>query len=180
MSWRDDLRPGSFRGVPFKWAANSRTLGRRGFTYEFAKSDRFLDEDLGRRAPRIPLACYVLGEDYHRQADRLEQALNKEGGGLLVLPIMGQGIYRCEAGTRSERKEEGGFAVFECTFTISQSSGSAQAGPSEENTQSLTEEAAYEAGSASEEAVEKDSDWGGITNDEFAAADKAAGSSGFG
>lgn len=123
MSWRDELRQASFRGVAFKVAVNSKTGGRRGVTYEFPKRDDTLDEDMGRRVRRRNVSAYVIGPDYDAQAEELEAALDREGAGLLILPVMGQATMRCEAFTRGERKEEGGFAVFEMTFVAAGNAG---------------------------------------------------------
>ena len=116
MSWHDDLRPPSFRGRKFKLDANTRLGGRRGFTYEFAKSNRSLDEDLGRRVARVVVAAYTIGDNYHREADALEEALKREGGGQLVLPILGSMFMRCETYGRTETREQGGMARFEIAF----------------------------------------------------------------
>jgi len=156
MSWRDDLRPASFRGVPFYVAANSRTNGRRGFTYEFAKGDRSLDEDLGKRVTRVSVSGYVIGDDYDLQADALERALNREGGGTLILPILGRMFMRCEFGPRAERKEEGGIAYFEMAF-VDASGGRAVA--STDNTQANAMAAALDAENAAALSAGTDDDW---------------------
>lgn len=156
MSWRDDLRPASFRGVRFYVAANSRTNGRRGFTYEFAKGDRSLDEDLGKRVTRVTVSGYVIGDDYDAQADALERALNREGGGTLVLPILGRMFMRCEFGPRAERKEEGGIAYFEMAFVDASGGTAAVIG---ENTQAASSASAVQLADASELSAGTDDDW---------------------
>jgi prophage DNA circulation protein len=156
MSWRDDLRPASFRGVPFYVAANSRTNGRRGFTYEFAKGDRSLDEDLGKRVTRVSVSGYVIGDDYDLQADALERALNREGGGTLVLPTLGRMFMRCEFGPRAERKEEGGIAYFEMAFVDASGGTAAIIG---ENTQATSSTSAAQLADASELSAGTDDDW---------------------
>lgn len=155
MSWRDDLQPASFRGVPFHVAGNTRGGGRRGFTYEFAKSDRSLDEDLGRRVTRVNVSAYLIGPDYHADADELENALTREGGGLLVLPILGQQRMRCEIYNRAERKEEGGFATFEMSFVASNVAALVPT----ENTQAAVQAQAQATGDEIDLSVGKDSDW---------------------
>ena len=156
MSWRDDLRPASYRGVPFYVAANSRTNGRRGFTYEFAKGDRSLDEDLGRRVTRVSVSGYVIGDDYDLQAIALERALNREGGGTLILPILGRMFMRCEFGPRAERKEEGGIAYFEMAFV--DASGGTATTPGA-NTQAASKAAAAQLADAPELSAGTDDDW---------------------
>lgn len=156
MSWRDELRPASFRGVAFKVAANAKSGGRRGITYEFPKRDDTLDEDMGRRARRRIVSGYVIGPDYDAAADELEAALEREGGGLLVLPVMGQGTFRCEAYTRNESKEQGGMATFEMTFVTA---GTAGFQLFQANTQGGVQAQAAETASAAELSAGKDTDW---------------------
>lgn len=156
MSWRDDLRPPSYRGVAFHLDANSRTNGRRGFTYEFAKSDRSLDEDLGKRVTRVLVSCYVLGDDYDLQANALERALNREGGGTLILPTLGRMFMRCEFGSRSERREEGGIARFEMGFVDARGGTAAVLG---QNTQAAVAKSAARLATAAELSAGTDDDW---------------------
>lgn len=116
MPWRDRLLPASFRGVEFKVDTAGKAGGRRGVTHEFPKRDTPSDEDLGRRAKRWAVSGYVIGPDYDLQADALEEALNREGHGMLVHPTMGQMLVRCDVYTRGERRTEGGMATFDMTF----------------------------------------------------------------
>lgn len=157
MSWRDEQRPPSFRGVPFKVQANTRIGGRRGLTYEFAKSERSVDEDLGRRVSRASVSAYVIGLDCLAQADELEAALQTEGGGLLVLPTMGRAILRCEVYQRIETKDEGGIVRFEMTFVRSQSGAASQARP--EDTQAASTASAAQLADASVLSAGTDDDW---------------------
>lgn len=158
MSWRDAQRPPSFRGAPFKIEANTRYGGRRGFTYEFAKGERSLDEDLGRRVSRVTVSAYVIGEDCLDQADALEAALQKEGGGLLVLPTMGRAIMRVEAPyQRVETKDQGGIVRFEMAFVRSQVGAGAPS--ASENTQAGMKAAADQTATAAELSAGSDDDW---------------------
>lgn len=157
MSWREELRPPSFRGVPFKIEANTRFGGRRGFTFEFAKSERSSDEDLGRRVTRVAISAYVIGDDYLDQADDLEAALQREGAGLLVLSTMGQATMRCETYQRIETKDQGGLARFEMIFVRSQVGVGAPSG--RENTQAAARSAAAQNATAAELSAGSDDDW---------------------
>jgi prophage DNA circulation protein len=116
MSWRDRYRPASFRGAGFYLDTGARSGGRRGVTFEYPKRDTPSDEDMGRRARRSAVTGYVLGPDYDRAAQDLEDALNTEGPGSLVHPNMGEMQVRCETYTRAESKDRGNIAVFEMTF----------------------------------------------------------------
>ncbi|WP_407529439.1 DNA circularization N-terminal domain-containing protein [Methylobacterium oryzisoli] len=116
MSWRDSLRPASFRGVVFQIQASTKGGGRRGITHEFPKRDEPLDEDLGRRARRRTVTAYLIGDDYDAQADELEEALEQEGPGLLVHPTMGQMQARPDTWARTEHKDQLRYCVFEMVF----------------------------------------------------------------
>lgn len=120
--WRDNLRPASFRGVGFYVEVGSRTGGRRAVTHEFPHRDDPQTEDMGRRAKKFGLTAYVLGSSYTLDADALEEALNAAGAGLLVHPTMGEMRVLCEMMNRNERRELGGYAAFDCTFTEAGSS----------------------------------------------------------
>lgn len=158
MAWRDELLPASFRGVEFKVAGNTTTGGRRGVTFEFPKQDTPADEDLGRRATRRLVSGYVIGPDYHRQADQLEAVLNREGGGYLSLPILAGLTCRCENYARSERREEGGFAVFEMSFV--EAPASATGGVTKtDDTQSKVDDKASALSDAADLSAGNDSNW---------------------
>lgn len=116
MSWRDSLRPASFRGAQFRVDLSAKAGGRRGQSYEFPKRDTPQDEDLGRRAKRFSVAGWVVGEDYLEDAARLEAALTAEGPGQLVRPLGGSHRVRCETYTRTERRTDGGLAFFDMSF----------------------------------------------------------------
>ncbi|GEP09806.1 DNA circularization N-terminal domain-containing protein [Methylobacterium gnaphalii] len=157
MSWRDELRPPSFRGVPFRIEANTRFGGRRGFTYEFAKSERSLDEDLGRRVTRVVVSAYVIGDDYTDQAEALEDALNREGGGTLILPTLGSMFMRPDAPfSRIETREQGGIARFEISFV---DAGGSTSQLFTENTQAAANTAASTLSDDTDLSAGNDTDW---------------------
>lgn len=139
MSWRDSLRPASFRGVSFKVEASSKAGGRRGQTYEYPKRDEPTDEDLGRRAKRFSVSGYVIGADHNILADVLETALNQEGPGQLVTPLMGSARVRCETYTRTDRRQEGGVTSFDMVFV---EAGSPISSRIAESTQAAVDKAA--------------------------------------
>ena len=116
MTWRDSLRPASFRSVPFKTEAGAKVGGRRGQTFEFPKRDDPSDEDIGRRAKRFSISGYLIGPDHNIQADLLERALDAEGPGQLVTMLSGTMRVRVETYTRTERRQEGGVTSFDMVF----------------------------------------------------------------
>ena len=73
----------------------------------------------------------------------------------LVLPILGAQRMRCEIYNRSERKEEGGFAVIEISFVAS----NVAALVPNENTQAGVAAQAQATGDEVDLSAGKDSDW---------------------
>lgn len=91
MSWRDELRPASFRGVGFEAVELSGESGRRVVADECPETDTLPPTaDLGRRRPSFRLRGFVVGNDYLDRRDRLLAALNSYGPGDLVHPWRGQ------------------------------------------------------------------------------------------
>ena len=66
MAWRDDYRPGSFRGVPFHLKSSSSTGGRRTVLNEFPLRDTPMTEDMGRRARQFQLNLTLIGVGLNR------------------------------------------------------------------------------------------------------------------
>jgi len=117
MAWRDEYRPGAFRGVPFHLKSSSSTGGRRTVLNEFPLRDTPMTEDMGRRARQFNLTLTLIGPDYMAQRDRLIEALETFGPGTLMHPFRGEllvavlGDYSCEEST-----EQGGLARISVTF----------------------------------------------------------------
>lgn len=116
MAWRDNLQPASFRGVPFEIDALGGEGGRRLVVHEYPQRDTPFIEDLGRAARRFTLQAFVIGAGYPANKQRLVQALEAYGPGLLVHPIDGQRQVAAEKFTTSESTAEGGCCLFSITF----------------------------------------------------------------
>jgi prophage DNA circulation protein len=89
MSFREQLRSASFRGVPFKVSGARSNFGRRVNTYEFPNRDRPYSQDMGRSAREFSVDAYLIGEDYLSQRDALLYECEKGGPGELVHPYYG-------------------------------------------------------------------------------------------
>lgn len=114
--WKLRLQPASFRGVEFKVDVDSRAGGRRAVMFEFPKRDTPYAEDMGRRAKRFTVTGYVIGSDYVFQRDALIAALEAEGPGLLVHPLLGEDMVQVDPYIVRETRQAGGMAEFEMTF----------------------------------------------------------------
>ena len=118
MSWRDNLRAATFRGVPFFVDDHDMTGGRRGTLHEYPERDKPFFEDLGRKAREFRIEGYVLGPDYMAARDRLLEALEAGGAGALVHPYYGtvQVAVSDRGFSVKETREQGGQARFSITF----------------------------------------------------------------
>lgn len=117
MSWRDELQPGSFRGVPFLIDAASTEVGRRVALHEYPLRDTPYPEDMGRKARQFSIECLVLGPEYMAARDRLITALEAPGAGTLVHPYYGtRRVVVAQPSSINETTREGGVARFRIPF----------------------------------------------------------------
>lgn len=115
MSWRDQLRKASFRGVEFFVDSADGTIGRRTVLHEYPLRDKPYVEDLGRRARSFTVEAYVLGADYMPARDALVAALEEAGPGRLVHPYLGEITVAVTEARLRESSAEGGMARFTLT-----------------------------------------------------------------
>ena len=90
MAWRDQLRPASFRGVPFQVDEGEVTGGRRLQVHEYPFRDKPYSEDIGRATRGYSITGFVIGEDCLAQRDALLAACETAGPGTLIDPWLGQ------------------------------------------------------------------------------------------
>lgn len=117
MSWRDEMRPGSFRDVKFQARSADGEVGRRIVLHEYPDRDLGYPEDLGGKTQPFILELIVVGPDYMSVRDRLIEALNTSGPGILVHPWRGElkvSVLRARGPRESNR--QGGMASFVVTF----------------------------------------------------------------
>ena len=115
--WKSQLKPASFRGVPFYVDGHDQEAGRRIVASEFPFEDQPDTEDLGRRQERYTLEAYVIGDDYFAQASALYKACVLDPNmGDLIHPYLGTIQVRCMNFRRRENKREGRIARVSLTF----------------------------------------------------------------
>ncbi len=88
--FRDNLLPGSFRGVPFEVPGGETVVGRLTVHHQYPKRDKGLVEDLGRADSQFIVEGFIIGDDYLKGRNRLILALMEEGPGTLVHPTFGE------------------------------------------------------------------------------------------
>jgi|GEM_PF-414304 len=116
MSWRDNLRPASFRGVAFDVSQHETDLGRRIAIHEFPLRDAAEVEDMGLLSRTYQVEAFVIGPDYDVARDALIEALEAPGTGPLIHPWLGQHMVALLRGRVSESSAEGGMARFQLEF----------------------------------------------------------------
>lgn len=121
MSWLDQLRPASFRGVPFQVDTIEHSAGDTVVLREYPFQDLPTLFRMGEAAEEIKFAAYVIGDDYDEQRDRLRQVLTGEG--VLIHPTAG--TMRVFVAGKFTIKEaptaEGGVARFDLVFIRAES-----------------------------------------------------------
>lgn len=115
-TWRDELHPASFRGVPFHVDSDSMPVGRRTQVHEYPQRDKPLVEDLGRVTREIKMAAFVIGEDFLIKRDALLNALDKPGAGELIHPWYGRLMVTATGCSVGHERREGGMARFDLVF----------------------------------------------------------------
>jgi len=117
MTWRDRLRPASFKGVPFFVKGSTLKVGRRTQVWEFPNRDTPFVQDRGRKARGFDIEAILIGDDYDVARDALIDAFEAEGSGYLVHPNYGDRLVKTvgEASV-SETDEEGGMARITVSF----------------------------------------------------------------
>lgn len=117
MAWRDDLIEGRFRDAPFLIERHSLSGGRRVALHEYPRRATPFAEDIGRAAREFSLELFILGVDgYFVVRDRLIDALEREGPGLLRHPYLGAQQVAVQSFRLRESTREGGLARFSVTF----------------------------------------------------------------
>lgn len=116
MTWRDNLRPASFRGVSFHVDDRQYQTGRRIHVHEFPKRDTPSPEDMGKASRKITLTAYLVGDDYMSRRDALIAACERKGSGQLV-DFWGRSLtVVCEDCAVTETQAEGRYCKVSLKF----------------------------------------------------------------
>lgn len=115
-TWREQLLPASFRGVPFHVDRATVPVGRSVQLHEYPKKDEPLAEDMGRVSRVHKLTAFVVGEDAFARRNKLLEALEKGGAGDLVHPFLGRLKVVAGECEMSHDRREGGLVRFDLVF----------------------------------------------------------------
>lgn len=114
-----NLRPASFRSVPFQVDSTDMGAGRRTTLHEYPQRDKPWVEDLGRAAREVSFDAFVVGADYVEQANRLLAALEEGGPGTLIHPWFGTLTVSQKELARVSFNNQLGYARFSLSFVES-------------------------------------------------------------
>lgn len=115
-NWRVQMRPASFRGVPFHVEAAERAGGRKTVVHEYPQRDTPFVEDLGRKGRGFQIDGYINGDDVLDQMDRLLAALEQPGPGALDHPYYGQIFVSAQNYKSRFTKTDGGYGLVSMEF----------------------------------------------------------------
>jgi prophage DNA circulation protein len=118
----DNLRPASWKGVPFQVKGDDSEFGRNIAVHEFVQRDRPYIEDLGRKTRKLTLDAWIAASkdnnfDPWPQRDALITAVESGGKGTLVHPFYGtlQGsLFNLKV--KQASTESGGMIVLSMEF----------------------------------------------------------------
>ncbi len=117
MSWQQQLKQASFRGVPFFVDTSGMPFGRRNIGHEYPYRDVPYSEDLGKKARSFSIQAYLLGDDYLDQMDRLVEAIEgSDQPGTLIHPTKGTMLVVPGECSRQFSKDAGGIEYLELNF----------------------------------------------------------------
>lgn len=119
MTWRDQLRRASFRGVPFGALATDGRFGRRTAIHDYPYRDTVWAEDLGRSARGLRVTGFLVeesgiygGGDVIAQRDRLIGVAEAPGDAELVHPTFGRLTVALLSMSYAERWDRGRYIEF--------------------------------------------------------------------
>ncbi len=111
-----ELKPASYRGVPFVVTSGGAQMGRRNAVHEYPFRDTPWVEDLGKAARRFQVVGFAVGDDVIAQRAKMIDAVEKAGDGELVHPTFGRITVALIGFDVSESSERG--RMFEYRFTF--------------------------------------------------------------
>lgn len=117
--WRQKFRDAWFRGASFHVETDVRAGGRRVALHQYPKRNTPYAEDMGRSANTFQVQGYLIGPNYLDDKEILVACLEKDGPGLLRLPLPYQGsdvMVMVQQYTVTESRERGGMCTVDMTF----------------------------------------------------------------
>ena len=121
-----DPRPllkASFKGMAFEVDKESAEGGRYVPVHEYVRSEEHDTEDTGRKAMTASVTAYLASDLVDAEATALFAVCNGPDPGLLLVPGIPPGMYRCTKVKRSSGKDEMGKVAFDLDFVTAGGGG---------------------------------------------------------
>lgn len=131
MSWREQLKPASFKSIPFYTESIQLDFGRTikidkpgsassglSLKKETEAKEGAVIKDLGSREYEIMVKAYFLGEDYLDNRDAFEKAFIEGGTQVLILPLEAPMKVIPSRARRRWSSDSGGVEYIECSFYL--------------------------------------------------------------
>lgn len=115
-SWRDSLRPASFRMIPFLTETYGGEHGRRWADHEYPGRDVPYAEDMGRAQRVWRFTGYLMGDNYPAMRTLLVAACELPGPGPLVHPTIGAVQVVCRKIEHTETRTQGRYVTLTFEF----------------------------------------------------------------
>lgn len=112
--WLDQLRPASWRGIPFQVLAEEEDTARQLRVHQYPYRDEVWVEDLGAGANPMVVAGFLVGDDALELREAMREAADIPGPGELVHPTLGMLDLVCLSLSISSRWDQG--RVFQLAF----------------------------------------------------------------
>jgi prophage DNA circulation protein len=121
MAWIDELDDASFRSVAFQVEKDRLRGGKRLANHQYPKRNKPNSEDLGLKQKQFSFDAFIIGVNgVFDAADKLIDALDADGSGLLIHPSYGQLQVQAEDWTRTiDYIKERNIIRFQLTFVES-------------------------------------------------------------
>jgi len=116
MSWRDRFTPGGkFRDAEFWIETDDLEFGHRKVVHEFPLQNKPQVQDMGLKGRQFSMRIFVIGENYDFDRNKLIQAIETPGIGVMVHPYYGTMNVHILDARKTESTREGGKATFNLT-----------------------------------------------------------------
>lgn len=116
MSVFQNLLEASYNGVPFLVPNETKSAGKKTADHDYPGSNKRYVEELGEMPGTYSISAIVHGANAIQRRISLENALKKQGRGLLVHPSLGQIYVVCTDYSSSSSDDSIGEFKFDITF----------------------------------------------------------------
>lgn len=116
MSWREQLKKASFKGIPFKVDTNEVEGGQRVAVHEYPFRNGVFPQPLGLRGDQFTVRAFLIGDNYIANRDALIKAVKDYATGTLILPTQASRKVQAMSYRNGYDSSQGGIEFVDMTF----------------------------------------------------------------